>query len=482
MSVFLSAAASGAPAGRVGEFEGQTALGQPAPAGSAAWNAVSQLYVLPASGSPYFAWRKLRGDFILQAQLGDPGAARNAGWMIRRQLDPDADFAAGMVGMDGSAALSVRRKPGAGVETEPLPVTGADVLQLERRGHELIFSAARFGEPFVTRSLANIDLGDEVCAGLCAASGAPVEFRNVRIIRPAKPGFVPYKDYIGSRLEILDVDSGNREWIYSSGQPFEAPNWTPDGNFLIYNSSGGDENYKGRLYRFDLLTRTPALIPSGFAIRNNNDHVLSFDGSMLAISHHSAEHNGQSAVFTLPAGGGVPKRITSRAPSYLHGWSPDGKFLVYTGGRDGDYNIYRMASDGSGDEVALTHTKGLNDGPEYSPDGRHIYFNSTRTGLMQIWRMKPDGSEQEQVTSDGFNNWFAHLSPDGRRMVFLSYSRDVAPNDHPYYKHIYIRTMPVDGGTPKVIAYVYGGQGTMNVPSWSPDGRMVAFVSNSDGF
>ncbi len=166
-------------------------------------------------------------------------------------------------------------------------------------------------------------------------------------------------------------------------------------------------------------------------------------------------------------------------PSYLHGWSPDAKFLVYTGGRGDEYDIYKIPSDGGGAEIKLTHVKGLDDGPEFSPDGRFIYFNSVRSGKMQLWRMKADGQDPEAVTNDEYNNWFPHVSPDGKWIVFLSFGSDVSPSDHPYYKHVYLRLMPVEGGPARVVAYVYGGQGTINVPSWSSDGRMIAFVSNS---
>ncbi|WP_226805366.1 TolB family protein [Agriterribacter humi] len=130
--------------------------------------------------------------------------------------------------------------------------------------------------------------------------------------------------------------------------------------------------------------------------------------------------------------------------------------------------------------MRLTTAKGLDDGPEYTPDGKYIYFNSARTGAMQLWRMKADGSEQEPVTDGTFYDWFPHVSPDGKWIVFLSFLKEeVEAEDHPFYKHVYLRLMPVAGGTPKVIAYVYGGQGTINTPSWSPDSKRIAFISNS---
>jgi Tol biopolymer transport system component len=142
--------------------------------------------------------------------------------------------------------------------------------------------------------------------------------------------------------------------------------------------------------------------------------------------------------------------------------------------------VYKIPASG-GKEIRLTDTKGLDDGPEYTPDGKYIYFNSVRSGSMQIWRMKPDGMNQEQVTNDGFNNWFAHISPDGKWIVFISFLKEeVQPGIHPPYKNVYIRLMPFSGGPAKVIAYFYGGQGSINTPSWSPDSKRIAFISNSD--
>jgi TolB protein len=494
-ALMTSVATAPAAEGPLGEFDGHTDIGSPAIAGAAAYDPAGPEYSVAGAGVNMwskrdefqFVWKRMRGDFILRARarfIGQGSAPhRKLGWMARSSLDADASYVDGVEHGNGLTSLQFRLGRGTNTEQRVLSITNADVLQLERRGNTYIFSAARFGEPFVTSEISELALGDEVYVGLfmCAHNPKVLEravFRDVRIIRPARAGFVPYRDYLGSRLETLEVASGNRELVYSSAQPLEAPNWMPDGGALIYNSSGTVENYRGRLYRFDLRTRQPALLDTGFADHNNNDHVLSFDGTQIGISHHSRDAAGQSVIYTLPVQGGTPAQVTVRAPSYLHGWSPDGKFLVYTGGRNGKFDIYKIPA-GGGEEIRLTDSPGLSDGPEYTPDGRYIYFNSTRSGRMQLWRMKPDGSGQVQVTHDEYNNWFPHISPDGRWIAFLSYSKEVAPDDHPYYKHVHLRLMPIEGGAPKIIAYVYGGQGTMNVPSWSPDSKRLAFVSNS---
>jgi Tol biopolymer transport system component len=270
---------------------------------------------------------------------------------------------------------------------------------------------------------------------------------------------------------VLDVASGNATVVHEYRGSFQAPNWTHDGKALIYAQ-------EGRLHRFNLASRTSAVINTGSAKSNNNDHVLSFDGRMLGISNHSAADSGASIVYTLPATGGTPRRITAHGPSYLHGWSPDARWLVYTGQRNGDFDVYKIAATG-GDEIRLTSAPGLDDGAEFTPDGEWIYFNSARSGKMQLWRMRPDGSAQEQLTDDGYNNWFPHISPDGKWIAYLSFPAEVPADDHPFYKHVLLRLMPIGGGPSRVIGYVYGGQGTINVPSWSPDGKRLAFVSNS---
>lgn len=499
LTLLLAAGASAnGQSGRLGPFDGHGDVGSPKIAGTAAYDPASQEYALSAGGLNmwaerdefHFAWKRMTGDFILQARVEFLGKGvdphRKAGWVVRPSQDADAPYVDGVVHGDGLTSLQYRRTKGAVTAQTELTVKGADVIQLERKGQTYTFSAAKYGDPFTSASISDVPLGDEVLVGLALCSHNPdvterAIFRDVRIIRPARDTFVPYRDFIGSVLEILDLQSGHRQEILRPEQPVEAPNWTRDGAALIYNKSGRATGYGG-LYRFDLATRQSTLIDTGVADRNNNDHVLSFDGKMLGISDQSQASGGRSTVYTVPAGGGVPKRITTLSPSYMHSWSPDGKDLIFTGGRNNEYDIYRIPADGSGPEVNLTNVKGLDDGPEFTPDGKYIYFNSVRSGTMQVWRMKPDGKDPEQITRDEYNNWFPHISPDGRWIAIISFSKEVDPTDHPYYKRVYLRLMPIAGGTPKVIAYVYGGQGTINVPSWSPDSTKLAFVSNTDAF
>lgn len=273
-----------------------------------------------------------------------------------------------------------------------------------------------------------------------------------------------------SILECYNIETGERRVLKEFPYLIEAPNWSPDGKFLTYNSGG-------RIFRFDLETGESTLVETDFVGMCNNDHVLSPDGSAIAVSHHTKEDH-QSRIYVVPLTGGVPRLVTPMAPSYLHGWSPDGKTLSYCAQRDGEFDIYTIPVEG-GEEKRLTDAPDLNDGPEYDSAGEYIWFNSVRTGLMQAWRMRADGSQQTQMTFDeNWNTWFPHISPDRRKVVMLAYRKgDLKPNEHVPHKNVELRLMDAQGGEVKTLVELFGGQGTINVNSWAPDSRQFAFVS-----
>jgi dipeptidyl aminopeptidase/acylaminoacyl peptidase len=389
--------------------------------------------------------------------------------MFRQSLDADAAYADAAVHANGLTSLQWREEKGAATHEVQANVSAPKRVRIMKAGAHFHLFVAGEGEDLEESGASmRVALADPYYVGIGVTAHdkdtmETADFQDVKLT-PLPP--VSGQPKLYSTLETINLGSTDRRVVYTAPGRFEAPNWTKD-NFLIFNSDG-------RLHRIPADGGKPETIDTGFATRLNNDHAISPDGTMIAISDQS-QVGRQSLIYVVPIGGGTPRQVTQNAPSYLHGWSPDGKTLTFCGERHGNFDIFTISPAG-GEETRLTTAEGLDDGPEYSPDGLHIYFNSVRKGLMQIWRMKPDGSEQEQVTADdGYNNWFPHLSPDGQRMVFLTYAKDIT--GHPENKEVMLRVMTLSKGQITVLAKLFGGQGTINVPSWSPDGRRLAFVS-----
>ena len=497
----LTTASTFAFAQPTGQFAAHQDIGAVKRAGAFKYDDKLQQYRMSASGKNtwfaddqmHYAYNQMGGDFIVRAHVAFEGKGvdphRKVGWDVRSGLGNSAAHLVATVHGDGLTALQFREKDGGNTDEYRMAVVAPNVIQLERRGDVFIMSAAKFGEPFQVTSISHLKLGEKVYVGLAVSAHnsdayETVKISNVRITVPAAKDFVPYRDYIGSNIEIMDMTTYNSRIVHRSRDSLQAPNWTVDGKALIWNA-------KGLMHRFDIASGKVTPIKTGVAVHNNNDHVLSWNGKLMGLSSHLKRPDGTnySTIYTVPVEGSDTAMLitdTDQGDSYLHGFSPDDKKMIFIGQRDPAMrknhpkvlNLYTVDL-ATRKETQLTNTMALDDGAEYSPDGKHIYFNSNRTGLMQLWRMDADGKNQTQLTFDNFNSWFPHVSPDGKKIVFLSFGTDIDSYDHPFYRHVYLREMPIGGGTAKVIAYLYGGQGTINVPSWSPDGRNIAFVSNT---
>ncbi len=491
----------------IGIFDKNADIGNPKLAGSSSYDATTQTYYMKGAGDNIwfnrdefqFLYKKIDGDFILTADFAfvlDKGNGhRKIGWMIRESLDEGAASYNAVTHGDGLTVLQWRPLRGAFMRDPQEEIffakkTVFQTVRLERVGKKITMSVANPGEPL--QEVGSTDMyamKDSVYVGLFMGSHDPdkteeAKIWNVRIDKPVNNKYSPnpqtvvppVKGMLGCRMETMNVFDGIRTIIHESTGKFEAPNWMPDGKKLLFNE-------RGSIYTIPVEGGTPEKINTGTADNINNDHGISFNGKMLAISHQRAGlPGGGSTVYVLPLTGGDPKLITEPTPSYWHGWAPNGKEVAIVGQRNGSkiYNLYKVSVD-NGKETALTdNSSGHVDGPEYSPDGKYIYYNANPTGTMQVWRMKPDGTGREQLTFDERHNWFPHISPDGKWMVYISFPNDIEPNGHPSYQKVTLNLMPVAGGAPRVIAYLYGGQGTLNVNSWSPDSKHIAFVSNSE--
>lgn len=475
----------------LGVFEEQAGIGSPSRVGSTTF--ANGVYTVTGGGenmwfdkdSFHFVYTKIKGgDVTLAADIEWVGKGdhehRKACLLVRQSLDADAAYADAALHGDGMTSLQCRAARGGATHEIQSNVVGPARLRIERRGKYVSISVAQEGKPFKPAGgVMRLELEGPFYVGLgvCSHDDTRLEtakFSNV-LIQQSKD--VSERELeLHSTLETIDTASTDRRVVYHAKGHFEAPNWSRDGLSFVFNS-------EGRLYRLPAGGGKPSRIDTGFAQRCNNDHGLSPDGSQIVISDQT-EEDGQSRIYVLPATGVAegeePRLVTDKAPSYWHGWSPDGKTLAYCAERNGEYDIYTIpVAEGpveAGGEKRLTDAPGLDDGPDYSPDGRFLYFNSIRTGTTQVWRIDaPNGGNPTQLTHDDRQNWFPHPSPDGKWIVYLSYEPHV--REHPANQDVELRMIPAGGGEPRVLATLFGGQGTINVPSWSPDSRRVAFVS-----
>jgi len=475
--LFFQTGTSSSQENKLGLFEKNGDIGAVKLPGSVEYDEAKKTYAVAGGGENmwattdafHYVWKRVSGDLSIAADIQFIGAGgnqhRKACLIIRQSLDPDSAYADAALHGDGLTSLQYREIKGGPTREIQSNVKEPRRIQIEKRGDYVFMSVAREGESLQSAGGSfRIRLTEPFYVGLgvCAHDNNVIEkavFTNVEIKQRPQP-------ILESTLETLAIASKDRRVVYTKRAHFEAPNWSRDGKYFLFNQGG-------RIYKLPVAGGEPQVLDTGFATRCNNDHGISPDGSQLVISDQSQEQR-RSLIYVLPITGGTPRRVTQLAPSYWHGWSQDGKTLAYCAERDGDYDIYAIPVEG-GEEKRLTTAKGLDDGPDYSHDGQYIYFNSERTGSMQIWRMKTDGGEQTQITSDEYNNWFPHPSPDGKWIAFLSYEKDV--KGHPANKDVTLRLAPVGGGQIQVLAKLFGGQGTINVPSWSPDSRHLAFVS-----
>ncbi len=466
----------------LGIFSGQQDVGNVAKPGALDFDPTNGEYTIAGGGENmwftndafHYVWKKISGDFTLAADIrwigtnGNPH--RKACLVIRQSLDANSAYADVALHGAGLTALQYRETDGDTTHEIQSNISAPERVQIEKRGDYIsMFVTSAEGLLSPAGAQYKMQLKEPFYVGLavCAHDNKTIEravFSNVVLNTALRA--LNRETNVESTLETISVASTDRSVVYHTRSRIEAPNWSRDGNFFLYNSNG-------RIYKLPVTGGNPELLDTDGEIQCNNDHGLSPDGKYLAISDQTMM-DGQSRIFVLPVSGGKPRQLTIKSPSYWHGWSPDGTTLAYCGERTNEFDIYTIPAKG-GREKRLTTAPGLDDGPDYSPDGQYIYFNSERTGSMQIWRMKPDGSDQEQVTSDNYNNWFAHPSPDGKWIVFISYAKGV--NGHPANQDVMLRLMSLPDGKIRVLAKLFGGQGTINVPSWSPDSKNIAFVS-----
>jgi TolB protein len=501
-SVFAGSLAAQQHSAPIGMFETHADVGVTPQKGSASYSAATGEYRVTGGGANmwgsvdafHFVWKRVTGNFSVTAEVHFVGAGaeehRKAVLAVRQSLDANSAYADVALHGDGLTSLQFRPVPGAETSEVRSPVKGPVRIRIERRGAQFMVYVGRPGETLVPSGPATVGLEGPVYVGLgvCSHDANVFEtavFSNVSIQELPASAAELNPTRVRSRISVYDLESKSVHVVYSADKLWEAPNWSPDGKYLLANSGGA-------IYRFVLDAKGEAQ-PEKLALDNgyecNNDKGLSLDGKWLAFS---AEHAGAkgSQVFVANADGTDPKLLTPNIPSYFHGWSPDGRWLAFVAKRGGNFDIYRVSANG-GTEERLTSSPGFDDGPDYSPDGKWIYINSDRSGAWDIWRFPAEGAgandaKAERITGDAQEDWFPHPSPDAKWLVFLSYPPGTKGHDFKTAVELRMILMPASGAPAQpppgedsiqVLTQFFGGQGTINVNSWSPDSKTFAYVS-----
>ncbi len=488
----------------VGLFESHDDVGDTPRPGSATYDAATGEYRVTGGGANLwgpvdafqFVWKQATGNFRLAADVRFIGAGkmdhRKALLMVRQTLNAGSAYAD--VALHGDGLTSLQFRPISGAETSEVRSTmkGPTRIRIERHGAQFLMFVGKGGSEWESATPVTVNLNGPVYIGLgvCSHDAQTLEtavFSNVSIEPLPASSPEPNPEEVRSRISIYDLESKTVRVIYSADTLWEAPNWSPDGKYLIANSGGA-------IYRFAVEgdgTSRPEKLALDGSYRCNNDKSLSPDGKKLAFSADHPPARG-SQVFVANADGSAPRLLTPNTPSYFHGWSPDGRWLAFVAERNGNFDIYRVSANGGGEE-RLTSSPGFDDGPDYSPDGKWIYINTDRSGGWDIWRFPeagagPNDEKAERVTGDAQEDWFPHPSPDGKWLLFLSFPPGT--RGHDFKTAVKLRIMPMPAsGTPaempkedgpnaiRELTQFFGGQGTINVNSWSPDSKKFAYVS-----
>lgn len=473
----------------LGQFQGQGDFGTILHPGSGRYDASKDSYAVSGSGANlwfgiddfHYVWRKISRDVALSADIdfvGDKGNGhRKAVLMIRQSLDPHSIYADVARHGDGLTSLQYREAPGADTHEIETYANGPHRVRIEKRGDYAYVSIPdATGKMVPSGAAMRIGIQGDFYVGLgvCSHDENVTEtaiFTNVKI-EPLSPG--SGQPVLHSTLESVLVASTDRRIRYTSPGHFEDPNWTPDGKALIFDRDGTLQRLvlDDGIHPIDSTvprSTSSTLIPTAPETGINGDHGISPDGSLIAFGNQDPD--GVARIYVVATAGGIPRTVTSTGSGYFHGWSPDGKTLSFTRLHGESVDAYAV-SVASGAETLLASNS---DVAEFSPDGQWIYFQSDRTGHMQVWRMHPDGSAPEQLLASETSDWFPHISPDGKMIAFLAYQPGTP--GHPANRDVELRLLSLADRKVRSLAKLLGGRGTMNVPSWSPDSKMLAFTS-----
>jgi TolB protein len=236
----------------------------------------------------------------------------------------------------------------------------------------------------------------------------------------------------------------------------------PRGRYLVFDSTQGGSQ---QLYRLDLIAHAVSQLT-----RDAGSH------EMPAYSHHCSHiayvsnRPGTNQIVVVDGSGRFAKQITSGRMDHIHpAWSPDDLHVMSSVSPptpQGIDAIYTAATNGSHERRLTPLAFGKSSYGSWSPDGRWIVYRRIIAGNSEVFLMRTDGMAQRNLThSQSFDGW-PTWSPDGRRIAFASNRLRNDPSS--LMTQIFI--MDRNGQHETVLAKTDGRD---TAPRWSPDGRAL---------
>jgi dipeptidyl aminopeptidase/acylaminoacyl peptidase len=384
--------------------------------------------------------------------------------ILKQDLAADGVYADVALHGSGLSALQYRRAKAVTSQDIELNIDFPKTARIVKRGDAITMYLSMHGEP-LHQAGATVKLHFDgpfyVGIGLCSHDKDAAETAVFSRVELKKPAPAAQKSQVFSSVQTIQTEDKFRRamMVLTKRGRIGSVNWSTDGQSLYFNRGGHIE-------KMAAIGAEPQNVKIGARLWCDDNHGLSPDNSQLAVSCASAPGRAPS-IYTVPLDGGAARQLTHGGAAEFHGWSPDGTTIAFTGVRNGHTDVYVVPAQG-GEEKRLTNAA-INDGPDFGPDGS-IYFSSDRSGSMQVWRMKADGSQAEQMTKDAGNDWFPHVAPNGKQMVYLNRAGSAPVGDAT------LRLMDLGNGQARVLVDVFGGDGTLNAPSWSSDNHHFAFT------
>ncbi|MEX1357261.1 MAG: hypothetical protein WD981_01420 [Gaiellaceae bacterium] len=199
------------------------------------------------------------------------------------------------------------------------------------------------------------------------------------------------------------------------------PVYSPDGRRIAFQAGANREGATSNIYVMNADGSGQQRVTNDPTTSNDSHPSWSPDGSLIAFDRRNDQLQ-RTEIWAVQPDGSRERRLSaSTGNDASPSWSPDGTRIAFSSTRDGNWEIYVMRADGSG-QVRVTATPTRDEGePSWSPDGTLLAYSAGRGSARDIYVANADGSSERRVTQLARLVWRPRWSPDGSHIAFFEW-------------------------------------------------------------